>query len=231
MSLPANELAAEIEKHQGMIMMMAKNFSKYGVELDDLIQEGNISLLRAAKKFDPSRGWKFITYAQHWIRAFMGVAVERAHHAQNEFTRKVFWRGRKARAVLDAAGESYTNEDVARLVGVPVEHVDYMEMRAQAAVRIDKTNKSDHDLHAILGDGKESVEDALSRSREMKAFLEKFERVTKFLKPRDLAIFKLHYIDGWTYTDICKRYRISWQRCETIGKSTLGRLQRRMEIA
>ena len=61
--------------HEPLVRKMARNFSRYGVEVDDLVQEGNIGLIVAASKFDPDKGFRFSTYAMFWIRQKMQETV------------------------------------------------------------------------------------------------------------------------------------------------------------
>lgn len=65
--------------HAPLVKKMAHNFARYGVDVEDLVQEGNVALTIAASKFEPERGFRFSTYAHYWISQFMRECVIRDH--------------------------------------------------------------------------------------------------------------------------------------------------------
>jgi len=77
---PEVDLAQLVAAHQGFVARLAREYSRLGVPLEDLINEGNIGLLQAARRFDSDRGTRFLTYAAAWIRKQILGALE--HHAR-----------------------------------------------------------------------------------------------------------------------------------------------------
>ncbi|WPE19933.1 sigma-70 family RNA polymerase sigma factor [Shinella zoogloeoides] len=101
------EKTASVEQlvlsHRPLVMHIARNFSRYGADIEDLRQEGNIGLMIAASRFDPSKGYRFSTYAFWWVRTFMRDAVIQSHsvvgHSMSNDAKRNFFKGRAHRDV------------------------------------------------------------------------------------------------------------------------------------
>jgi RNA polymerase sigma-32 factor len=120
------------------VVKVAHEFKGYNMKLLDLIQEGNVGLMMAVKKFDPARGYRLISYAVWWIRAYMRDFIMRTWSAvklgTTHASRKLFFklRSTKSRMEDQADGEAPTQEQLAAELGVDPSDVADMEMRMAA---------------------------------------------------------------------------------------------------
>ena len=132
------------------VIHVAKGFTGYGLPVADLIQEGNIGLMKAVKNFDPERGIRLVSYAVHWIKAEIYEYVLKnwkiVKVATTKAQRKLFFNLRKARKSLDAMTEEETYALAAKL-DVPVKTVREMELRMTSSdVAFDGVDSDDDEF-------------------------------------------------------------------------------------
>jgi RNA polymerase sigma-32 factor len=121
--------------HLRFVVHIARGYSGYGLNLGDLIQEGNVGLMKAVKRFDPTMGVRLVSFAVHWIRAEIHEYVLRNWRlvkvATTKAQRKLFFNLRKAKKNLSWLNQEET-EAVARDLGVTPGQVTEMEKRMSA---------------------------------------------------------------------------------------------------
>lgn len=134
-----------------LVVKIAREYCRRPNELLDIIQEGNLGLVEALERFEPDRGVKFTTYAQHWVRAMiLGYLINQKYPVRlgtSRSGRTVFYNLNKARKKLLAAGERPTAEAVAAELGV--DESDVVAVAAQldgGAVRLDGPLEPESDV-------------------------------------------------------------------------------------
>lgn len=223
-----------------LVVKIAFEYRRAYRNIMDLIQEGNIGLMQAVKKFDPSRGVKLSTYAAWWIRAYILRFVlnnwRLVKIGTTQAQRKLFFNLNKERARLVSQGEEPTHELLAEKLGVDAKEIDEMDRRL-------RSHDLSLDAEIYDGDGRpltrmELLEDENRLPFEMfedEEFNKNFEdRLIRFAAPltgKDDYIFRNRLIsdEPLTLQEIGTHFNISRERVRQIERRLLQRLRRFLE--
>jgi RNA polymerase sigma-32 factor len=224
------------------VVPIALGYRRYGVRLADLISEGNVGLMTALLKFDPSRGTRFVTYAAHWIRALMLDHVIRAYSivgvGSGPLRSKVFFRLRREKARI-AASTNDTHEAtrlLAERFGTTPEKIEQLAHRLEARdVSVDAKAHDDGTATLLdtIASSLPSQEDELL-SHERDHVLEERVRVAVAeLDPRERYIVEARMMangnDELSLAEIGRRLGVSRERARQIEARAKAKLKRRLE--
>ena len=213
------------------VVSVAKKYQNQGVSLSDLINEGNLGLIRAAHKFDETKGIKFISYAVWWIRqAILQALAEQSRIVRVPLNRAgtLHRIGRRANTLLQELGREATHAEIA-------EGMDLTEEEVAKTVAISQVHLS---LDAPLGAGDDTrLLDYLADEDSMAPDEQTFERALAdavaeslaSLKERESKILRLYFgLDGdepMTLEEIGTRMGITRERVRQIKEKALSRLR------
>ncbi|MFH1907531.1 MAG: sigma-70 family RNA polymerase sigma factor [Chloroflexota bacterium] len=220
-----------ITANSRLVISVAKKYMGRGVPFLDLIQEGNIGLIRATKKFDYRRGHKFSTYATWWIRQ----AVTRAIADQGRTIRVPVHMGDQINKLLrvqhqltQRLGRDPSVEELANALEVPPKKVENMIQVARRPLSLETPTDDEED--SVLGDFIEDEEAAPPDDTATYNLLrEHLSEVLNGLPPREVRILQLRYglLDGQAYTleEVGRKMGVTRERVRQIEAQALSRLR------
>jgi RNA polymerase primary sigma factor len=213
------------------VVSVAKKFQNRGVPLVDLIGEGNLGLMTAARKFDPDRGVKFISYAVWWIRqAILQALAEQSRIVRVPLNRAgtLHRIGKRSSALLQELGREPTPSEIAEGMDISMEEVQKTLSISQNHLSLDAplTPGEDNKLLDYLPDTQNPGPDSETFEH---ALTESIEEVLSTLKEREAKILRLYFcLDGpepMTLEEIGSLLGITRERVRQIKEKALSRLR------
>jgi RNA polymerase sigma-32 factor len=233
------EVARKLITHNlRFVIKVSNEYKDYGISIMDLIQEGNIGLMKAVQRFDPTKGYRLISYAVWWIRAYIQNYIIRTYRlikiGTTEAQRKLFYKLRSTKLKMGITDETPTRKEykaIAKELNVPLESVIEMDQRMTSR---------DVSLNALVSRTEDKatymdfVEDHAASQEELISAIEEQEKVKKNLKiavkalnDREQYIIKNRLLKHkpLTLEELSKELKISKERVRQIEKSALKKMK------
>lgn len=226
------------------VVKIAMEYRAYGLRVLDLVQEGNVGLMHAVKKFDPDRGYRLITYAVWWIRAYIQSHLVRTFSlvklGTTQAQRKLFFRLKPARRALseemksvwETMSEAERYEKLAEHIGVRPEDVAEMEMRLSGRdfsldLALEENGETTH-LDMLADPDGVSGETVVFDREFREQMREEFSAALSLLNAREREVIELRHLTDTppTLREVGERWGVSRERARQVEASAREKLKR-----
>ena len=213
------------------VVSVAKKYQNQGVNLSDLINEGNLGLIRAARRFDETKGIKFISYAVWWIRqAILQALAEQSRIVRVPLNRagELHRIGRSVATLLQELGREPTNEEIAEQMDISEEEVAKTMAISHVHLSLDAPMTPDDD-HSLIDRIADSVNPLPDEETFEKALVETVHESLQLLKPREAKVLRMYFgLDGGeplTLDAIGEMFGVTRERVRQIKDRALLKLR------
>ena len=228
-----------ITSHLRFVVKVAFEYRTYGVKLLDLIQEGNMALMTAIKKYDPDKGYRFISYAVWWIRAYIQNYIVKTWSlvkiGTTQAQKKLFYKIGKVRRTLESdQGEGEKYDLLAKELRVSKGDIVEMEQRMSSRdLSLDSTIDEGHELAPLdlLEDNRPNQEELFAQAEEGRVRKEKVFNAMNRLNEKEAHVIEYRILadEPLSLQEIGNHLGLSRERVRQIESEALSKLKKEMK--
>ncbi|MBW2520914.1 MAG: RNA polymerase sigma factor RpoH [Deltaproteobacteria bacterium] len=216
------------------VVKVAYEYRGYGLRLLDLIQEGNIGLMLAVKKFDPDRGSRLITYAVWWIRAYIQNFIVRSWSlvkiGTTQAQKKLFFKLAQTRNAIRSLTGNDRLDEVAEVLEIDEKVVTEMSQRLSSrdvSLNMELSEGEDHTLQDSLADERENQEQLIEERQAHQLMTHQTRSALSQLSSRERRIVEQRILadEPKTLQELADEYAISRERVRQIEQNALRKLK------